>query len=235
MVYVVGDLNGCLDDWKKLIAKIDLRSKDMLFLTGDVIGGSGEPIKLLFDLMTRTNVFPVMGYKEFRFSECMSKLLPDATMENFMTGLDEYTMDTLAKFMNSGGRTVFEQYMALSEEDRQSVLEYLEEFSLYEELNVKNRKFVLTHSGLAGFDKDKEPGDYELFDYLLSRHEPGEKLYSDRILVFGHTPTFEFGDKYAGRIIKTDCFINVDCGAVYRDRGGRLGCVRLEDLEEFYV
>ena len=235
MVYVAGDLNGCLSDWKKLTKKIALHNKDMLFLTGNVIGGDDEPVKLLFDLMGRTNVFPVMGYKEFRFSECMSKISPGATKENFMSELDEYTMNTLAEFIKNGGNTVFEQYMALCDEDRQSILEYLEEFSLYEELTVKKRKFVLTHSGLAGFDANKEPGDYELFDYLLARHAPEEKLYNDRILVFGHTPTFEFGDKYKGRIIKTESFINVDCGAMYRDMGGRLGCVRLDDFEEFYV
>ncbi|MBR2743506.1 MAG: hypothetical protein IKD89_07945 [Clostridia bacterium] len=235
MVYVAGDLNGCLNDWKKLICEIDLKSTDMVFLTGDVIGGDEDPIALLFDLMTRTNVFPLMGYKEFRFSECISKIAPDADKTNFYKGLDENTMDALAEFLKSGGRTVFEQYMELSPEEQESVREYLEEFTLYEELTVKDRNFVLTHSGLSDFDKNKEPGDYRLFDYLLSSHEPGEKLYDDRILVFGHTPTFEFGKKYTGRIIKTDSFINVDCGAMYRDKGGRLGCVRLDDLEEFYV
>ena len=235
MVYVAGDLNGCFNDWKRLIQKIDLKGTDMVFLTGDVIGGDENPMALLFDLMTRTNVFPLMGYKEFRFGECISKIAPDAGKNDFYKGLDEQTMNTLAEFVKSGGRTVFEQYLDLDEDDRESVREYLEEFTLYEELNVKDRSFVLTHSGLSDFDKNRDLGDYKLFDYLLSSHEPGEKLYDDKILVFGHTPTFEFGKKYEGRIIKTDSFINVDCGAMYKDKGGRLGCIRLDDLEEFYV
>jgi len=234
MVYIVGDLNGCYNDWKQLIVKINLKSSDMVFLTGDVIGGT-EPMKLLFDLMTRTNVFPVMGYKDLKFSECIAKIAPDATMENFMKGLDPDTMESLAELMTQGGRNAFEQYLALDEDERESVREYLEEFSLYEEITVKGKNYVLTHSGLASFDKDKELDEYQLYDYLISSHEPDEVLYPDRVLVFGHTPTFEFGDKYIGRIIITDYLINVDCGAMYRERGGKLACIRLEDMEEFYI
>ena len=43
MVYVAGDLNGCFNDWKRLIQKIDLKGTDMVFLTGDVIGGDEDP------------------------------------------------------------------------------------------------------------------------------------------------------------------------------------------------
>ena len=30
--------------------------------------------------------------------------------------------------------------------------------------------------------------------------------------IFGHTPTFSFGDEYEGKIIKTDTWIDIDVG-----------------------
>jgi len=54
-------------------------------------------------------------------------------------------------------------------------------------------------------------------------------------LIVGHTPTFFIDSEYTGKIYKTDKCINIDCGCVYKKDGGRLGCLRLEDMKEYYI
>lgn len=34
---------------------------------------------------------------------------------------------------------------------------------------------------------------------------------------------------------ESETIIDIDCGAGYPKAGGRLGCLRLNDMEEFYV
>ncbi len=234
MVYIAGALNGSLSDWRKLISAIGLKDSDMVFVTGNVIGGS-EDIPLLLDLMDRTNVFPLMGSREFAFMDCVTKLDPDATMADFMKNMPEDMIQSFTAFIEDGGRETFTQYMALSAEERESILEYLEEFSLHEELRVDGQDFIVTHSGLAGFDPEKSLDDYALFDFLTARPEPGEKFFEEKRLIFGHTPTYEYGNKYRGQIVKTESFINVNCGCGDVKSGGRLACLRLNDMKEFYV
>ena len=50
-------------------------------------------------------------------------------------------------------------------------------------------------------------------------------------MIVGHTPTSE-GNGGADRIFYGNGSIFIDCGL---GRGGRLGCLRLEDGKEFYV
>ena len=53
-------------------------------------------------------------------------------------------------------------------------------------------------------------------------------------MIVGHVPTFLYHPKYEGKILtsKSKKTIHIDCGCVY---GRALGCLRLDDLKEFYV
>lgn len=52
------------------------------------------------------------------------------------------------------------------------------------------------------------------------------------VLIFGHTPTCYFHDKMPWCIWKGDNAIGIDCGSGYEY--GRLSCLRLDDMKEFY-
>ena len=51
-------------------------------------------------------------------------------------------------------------------------------------------------------------------------------------LCMAESLTVSIGEEYKGRIYKANGHIAVDCGAGH---GLCLGCIRLEDSEEFYV
>lgn len=57
-------------------------------------------------------------------------------------------------------------------------------------------------------------------------------LIKGYVLIFGHTPTCYFHDKVPWCIWKGDNAIGIDCGSGYEY--GRLSCLRLDDMKEFY-
>ena len=63
-----------------------------------------------------------------------------------------------------------------------------------------------------------------------------KNLLEGKTVVFGHTPTKHVMAQLwpTMRIFHNDDAINIDCGCAYPGLGGQLGCLRLEDMTEFY-
>lgn len=55
----------------------------------------------------------------------------------------------------------------------------------------------------------------------------------DYTIIQGHTPVQLIDNNNNGTIIKRNGHIYIDTGACFNN--GRLGCLRLDDLKEFYV
>lgn len=99
---------------------------------------------------------------------------------------------------------------------------------------MNGQKFVLVHAGLGNFMPNKELWKYELNDLIWERPDCEKCYYSDKFVITGHTPTMLIeNNPRPGYIYKKNNHIAIDCGCGFR--GGRLGCLRLEDMEEFYV
>ena len=73
-------------------------------------------------------------------------------------------------------------------------------------------------------DKVKNP--------LYTKTDYEKTYYPDKYLVTGHVPTFSFSPDHDGKIYRKNRHIAIDCGVCH---GKNLGCIRLEDFEEFYV
>jgi serine/threonine protein phosphatase 1 len=234
MIYVASDLHGCLEDWLLLLDKIHFGETDTMFVLGDCVDFGPEPIGLLHDLMERPNVFPVLGNHELRFARCARRIPASATMETLPALLDDEGKVLLAEWLSDGGQTTLRQYLALNEEDRAAILDYIGEMTLYEEAEADGISFVLTHAGLDHFDPERELDDYEPADFLSASPAPGMEYFADRTVVVGHTPTFRLEGGKAGKILDDGAIIYIDCGAAHPQDGGTVGCLRLDDLAEFY-
>ena len=57
-----------------------------------------------------------------------------------------------------------------------------------------------------------------------------------KITIFGHTPTenIQYSEWPKMRIAHGKGVIDIDCGCAYPTYGGQLGCLRLEDMTEYY-
>lgn len=221
MTYVVANLHGELDKYKALLDKIRFSKKDILYVLGDTADYGSYAVALLTDLSMAENVYPVAGEHDFlalRMLSGFDKMLKSGTMP------DADFAAEMTAWASDGGAATLEGFRALDEDMREGLLDYLSDFSLYEEVQAGGKAFVLVHAGICGFDADKELDEYEPEDFFAVPES--EKYYDDRVVIVGHTPTA------SGKIEREGNLIRIDCGA--KD-GGALACLCLETGEEFYI
>jgi hypothetical protein len=159
----------------------------------------------------------------------------------------KYLQDgNLERWMRNGGGITLEQWGRRSVAERIELANFLETRPLYERLD----DYLLVHSGLI--IPDGRAGD--AFESIMAVQQREHLLWSREdffsrpalpgmTVVFGHTATPRI-QKSRGLAVP-DRFviwhdelyhdkIGIDCGS-YNLAGGRLGCLRLEDYQEYYL
>ena len=112
-------------------------------------------------------------------------------------------------------------------------MEYFGEFSLYEELTVEGREYVLVHAGLENFSPEKKLTEYALEEMILAWPDYDKVYFPGKYLVTGHTPTRLIPQNQGqDRIYQGNGHIAIDCGCAY---GGPLGVFCLNDGREWYL
>ncbi|MBQ4064537.1 MAG: metallophosphoesterase [Clostridia bacterium] len=228
--YVMSDLHGEYQKFLAMLDKIDFSEEDLLYILGDVIDRGEEPIPLLIDLSQRDNVIPLIGNHELMLLDVMAELMVEIREDNYSTHITPDMLHKLFVWQENGGDVTLKQFTALPNDDRLALLSYLEDFLPYETVEVNGRTFVLTHSG--GVTTDKPLSEHSLRELTFARLDYDRTVYEDPsvYLVSGHTPTPLISGK--PEIYHGNRHLNIDCGAVF---GGRLACLRLDDMTEFYV
>lgn len=229
MTYVLSDIHGDYGKYRAMLAEIQFKSTDILYVLGDVIDRGPDGVKILQDMMGRANVVPILGNHEFTAAVCLPWLMEEITQQS-IAALDESRLAALNEWLQNGGGPTIRGLNELSHPEREDILEYFQEMELYAEVQVRGRSFVLVHAGLEHFRPDKPLEEYELTDLLFGRPEPEGSYYPDKVVIFGHTPARLLGGKDA--ILTLGTAIDIDCGCGF---GGPLGCLCLETMEEFYV
>jgi len=232
MQYVISDIHGCYEKYIQLLEHIKFTEKDTLYVLGDIIDRGNDGLKIMFDMMNKENIIPILGNHEYMAYRCLKRLSVEITADNYDTYLDEDILKEYALWANDGGDTTAKDFRLLSSDDKDSILNYIEEFSLYEEVEVNGNSFVLLHAGLSNFSLSRKLEEYHLHEMIFERMNFEDKYYDDKIIVTGHTPTFLIDEKYRGKIYKKNNCYAIDCGVVY---GEKLGCLCLDTLEEYYV
>ena len=119
----------------------------------------------------------------------------------------------------------------LARADCKGILDYLDDAPLYDYVDVNGRQFILVHAGLENFTPDKPFHRYEPEELLWVRPGLETRYFDEATVIFGHTPTYHYGEEYRGKAVKTDTWICIDTGAA---AGGRPMLLRLDDMAEFY-
>lgn len=230
MTYVVSDIHGNYEKFKALLREINLKDSDVLYILGDVVDYGEGSIELINDISMRYNVLPILGEHDYLAFKCLSavdKMLRDGDMP------DAETLSMMTSWVADGGQKTLEDFKNLDEEEREGVLDYLSEMSLYEEVEAGGRNYLLVHAGIADFDESLELEDYMPEDFINEPLDINRTYFKDKTIIFGHTPTYEIEGGKNGKFFHSDnSSIAIDCGAAYDEA---LGCLCLETLEEFYV
>jgi len=186
----------------------------------------------------RANVFPIVGNHEFAAIAILKQILGKARFivseesleelineDSVREGMVDLLQDITLWWEDGGGPTM-DGFGKLPLEVKEDIIVYLEEFSLYETVNVGGKNYVLAHAGVPeGAALDNLSG-YDAFDFVLAETDYGKVRFEDAILVTGHIPVRN------GKVWRGNNHIRIDTGCVF---GGNLCCVCLDTGEEFYV
>ena len=232
MIYCTSDIHGDYSKYKNLLQMINLSSDDLLIVLGDTLDRGNHSSSILFDMMQRENIIPLVGNHDFVGAFCLRRLSEEITNES-LENLDADTLEVILEWMKDGGDATLKDFYRLSKEQKDDILDYLDEFELYKEVHVGGKHYILVHAGLGNFSPEKSLEDYSLEDLAFCRTDYSKSLFQDKILVTGHTPTALIPENLRpGYIYRGHNHIAIDCGCGF---GGKLGAICLDTDEEFYV
>lgn len=231
MIYVMSDIHGCYQKYLAMLKTIHFSPHDTLYLIGDVIDRGEEGIDLLLDILGRKNVHLLMGNHEY----IMSVLLSNAKIPLERTSvISKELRQGLALWLEDGGEPTFQTYLKLSTETKLTLKRFLFQLPLFVQIKVGDQEFILVHSGFSHYSPNRTLQSYSPGELLFERSNLNYSWYHPKTIIVGHTPTFDYNRRYLGKIMCINNVIDIDCGCCYPE-SGILGCLRLDDLEEFYV
>lgn len=230
--YCISDPHGRYDKYRRILQTIGLRSQDTLCVLGDVVDRGPDGIRILLDMMARPNVTPILGNHEYMMAYCLRFLMREVTDES-LSALDGEKLAALRDWSANGGEPTLRAFRALSPSERTDVLDYLGEFSLYEQVRAGGEDYVLVHAGFASFSPDRPLDGYRPDELIIGQGDFEASYWPDRYVVSGHTPTQLIpGAPEPGRVYRTGRRIFIDCGCAF---GGHLGALCLDTGDVFYA
>ena len=227
-VYCLSDVHGKKDVFHRMLEKIHFSDADTLFIIGDVVDRGPFGIELLEETMETPNIIMMLGNHELMLADYYS---PEA---------DEIQLRRWDRNRNQFTKAAF---LARDPAQQETILQYIRELPVRIDLTVGDREFTLLH----GF-----PGKTD-FRTVWNRPTGKEKKspIPGRTLIIGHTPVPAVlypseidEEKYFRelertgdfvKILHTPAFLDIDCCCGYNVVGSTLACLRLDDMQEFYV
>lgn len=224
--YVISDIHGEADRFGAMLKKISFSAQDTLYILGDVVDRGPHGVSLLLQIMEMSNVVMLMGNHEYMFLQYLS---PDATETDIL------------RWNRNGNHPTLEEYAELAVSERRKIKRFLRSLKTHLEVEVNGQRFYLVH----GF-----PGQ-NAHDEVWGRPDSDTPSpVPECRLIIGHTPVAALGRSREERaeyltdlenrgerlrIVHTPGFIDIDCGCGHDIYAKALACLRLEDMEEFYV
>lgn len=229
-VYVMSDLHGNYDGFMSILEQIHFSDEDELYIDGDVVDRGRDGIKILKHMMMCPNIYPIIGNHEYALIQVLNFVAQEIT-EDTIAKMDERTIQNILEYQNIGGQVTLDEFHKLPKEEQQDIVDYLEEFTAYEEITVNGKSFIIIHAGFINFSPEKKLEDYELYELIFKAPDYEKVYFENKYLVTGHLPTRAIYGAKPDEIYIANNHIAIDCASGY---GGRVGCIRLDDFKTFY-
>lgn len=231
-MYVMADIHGQYDMFIELLEKIGLTDTDTLYVLGDILDRGPNPIKVMQKLMDMPNAVCIVGNHELMALECLQFLMKEIT-DSSIGKLDEKMMSNIVTWQYNGSSTTLDEFRRLDTGSKWDIIDFIRDFSIYEEVSAGGRNYLLVHAGLGNYSPDKDVEDYSLYDLVWTRADYDRQYFDDIYVITGHTPTQTIeGNPKPGFIYRRNNHIAIDCGACFP--GGRLAAICLDTDKEYY-
>lgn len=233
MTYVMSDMHGHLNLFNSMLKQIQFSENDTLYVLGDAIDRGPNGIKILLKIMRNKNMFMVLGNHEYM-------------MLNYYIGDRRDFFQNLSIWASNGCDPTIKQFKSYAESTQNRILKFIRKLPIEYRVEINGRMYILCHSQPAVTSFKINP--QKLLSYtnetefsVWHRERINDENFNKLIVIHGHTPVFNYAktEQSENTIYFTLNEINIDCGCAainYRNNcyGGRLGCLRLEDMKEFY-
>lgn len=238
MVYVMSDIHGNSRRFNSIMEQINLQPEDTLYVLGDVIDRHPDGIRILRRLMKMPNVKMLLGNHEYMMLRALGH--PYKPLEKLT---DMQQAEATRLWYRNGGRVTHGYWKHIRKDTREEIIQYLRALPLNYDIEVNGTQYKLAHAAsVEEYERRPIRPYHNVTEYALwARLEPDFKLYGDYTLIFGHTQTFYYQSGSPMRLYFGDKRIGIDCGCGLPENaeevygiGGRLACLRLDDMEVFY-
>jgi len=220
MTYVMADIHGELDRYTAMLDQIQFSEQDILYILGDVIDRCKDGVELLQMIMKQPNVHMILGNHE---QLMLSTLGPSNEI-----GAKKVWMH------NGGAETYWTMFYGLSAEERQRILDYVQQLQDHLEIEVNGCQFYLVH------------GNYgeTRYDRIWGRPvpPPTKPPVPGKTVIVGHTCIYylnlykeDYDENGPCKFFYGPGLIGIDCGCGNETEQRRLACLRLEDMAESYI
>lgn len=212
----MSDIHGYYDRYKSVMRQIKLKKDDHLYVLGDCIDRFPDGLAILKELFYKPNVTVLLGNHEHMMLEALTKTPPDH--------------DALWRWYSNGGNITHDRLKRCSKAYRAEMIEIIRQLPINVEVRCNGVDYLLVHGAPLGY-KHKY-GD-PVVDAVWTRLDRYSVMPEGKTVIFGHTPTDHYAYRRPMSIYYGNRMIGIDCGCAYKD-AGRLACLRLDDMKEFY-
>lgn len=219
--YVMSDIHGMAHLVMLMLEKLDFSEEDTLYILGDMIDRGPDPAGVMDLAMSTQNIIALKGNHEDMFVRWYEQERGGGGRP-----FQKYYYNTYELLMeNDSTRTKIPMYV-----------QWMKSLPLYKKLKIGGSCWLLAHASTEPILQIWRGKEMLLWDSNFVERDRGPRGYHS---VVGHVPTLLKEKNVPGLAkiwrCKDGSIIDIDCGAVFPDYGGRLGCLCLETGEEFYV
>ena len=234
MNYVISDIHGNMRHFRSVMKQIDLQQSDTLYVLGDVIDRHPDGLRILRALMQMPNTKMLLGNHEFMMLDALG-----VPYDGYSPVDADRSMEI---WHRNGGDVTHQAWKHLRKTTRIEIVDYLNSLPLSFDLEINGKEYKLVHGSPIEMS-EKGNHHYRSKEEFAVWHRIHWFDYTENhlILVFGHTPTWYYDYAEPLQIYISENKIGIDCGSGFTEdpndpsvASGRLACLRLEDMREFY-
>ncbi len=215
MTYVIAGLRGSLEKYEELKKAAGIGENDIVYVIGGIAEGD---LTLLDELSMCANVYPIMAKADLTALKMLGGF--DRMLREGGSPDPEFISE-MQSWMTEGGQAVLDAFRELDGEMREGVLDYLGDFTCFEEAEVGGKTYLLLSSGIAAFDRSADLYELEPSSFIDTPLVLENEYFPNKTVI-----TADAGID-ASSVVKAGKNICIGCR--------RAVALRLDDLAEFLV